>query len=282
MDPNQKVIYSLIERFVKRDSKEEKPAGILTEALGLGAKEVISLVGAGGKTTLMFRLAKELFLGGRNVVTTTTTKILEPTSEETNFLFIDPDEEKIKDFVQGHLDQYRHITLAQEKLESGKLKGVSPNLVIELSRSPGADMIIIEADGAAGRPIKAPRENEPVIPSNTTLVVAILGVDGLENELNVENVFQPERVSKITGIPIGARLTEEAIALLMTHPEGIFKGNPPLSRVVAFLNKVDIPNGRDKAKSIAQKIFKRRHRQIERVVLGQLKSESPVVGVFFP
>jgi probable selenium-dependent hydroxylase accessory protein YqeC len=282
MDPNQKVVYSFIERFIKRGPEEEKPAGFLTEALGLKAKEVISLVGAGGKTTLMFRLAKELFLGGRNVVTTTTTKILEPTSGETNFLFINPDEDKMKDFVQCHLDRYRHITVAQEKLESGKLKGVSPNLVNELSRFPGVDMIIIEADGAAGRSIKAPREKEPIIPSNTTLVVAILGVDGLENELNEENVFQPERVSKMTGIPIGERLTDEAIALLITHPEGIFKGAPPLSRVVAFLNKVDIPNGRDKAKSISQKIFEKRHRQIERVVLGQLKKEPPVAEVIFP
>jgi len=282
MDPNQKVIYSLIERFIKRGPEEEKPAGFLTEALGLKAKEVISLVGAGGKTTLMFRLAKELFLGGRNVVTTTTTKILEPTPGETNFLFIDPDGDKMIDFVQSHLVQYRHITVAQEKLESGKLKGVSPNLVNELSRVPGVDMILIEADGAAGRSIKAPREKEPIIPFNTTLVVAILGVDGLEKELNEENVFQPERVSKMTGIPIGERLTDEAIALLITHPEGIFKGAPPLSRVVAFLNKVDIPNSREKAKSISQKIFEKRHRQIERVVLGQLKKEPPVAEVIFP
>jgi probable selenium-dependent hydroxylase accessory protein YqeC len=282
MDPSQKVVYSLIERFVRRGPKEEKSARFLTEALGLGAKEVISLVGAGGKTTLMFRLAKELLLGGRNVVTTTTTKILEPTSGETNYLFIDPDEDKIKDFVQSHLDQYRHITVAKEKLESGKLKGVSPNLVNELSRCPGVDMIIIEADGAAGRSVKAPREKEPVIPSNTTLVVAILGVDGLQKELNEEHAFQPGRVSKITGIPEGRRITDEAMALLVAHPEGIFKGAPPSSRVVALLNKVDIPNGIDKARRISQKIFKKRHHQIERVVLGQLKKEPPVLEVIFP
>ncbi len=282
MDPNQKVVHSLIERFIKKGPEEEKPASFLTEALDLRAKEVISLVGAGGKTTLMFRLAKELSLGGRNVVTTTTTKILEPTSGETNFLFIDPDEDKMKNFVQSHLDQYRHITVAKEKLESGKLKGVSPDLVNELSRCPGVDMIIIEADGAAGRSVKAPREKEPVIPSNTTLVVAILGVDGLERELNEENVFQPGRVSKITGIPEGRRITDEAMALLITHPEGIFKGAPSLSRVVVLLNKVDIPNGMDKATRISQKIFKKGHRQIERVVLGQLKKEPPVVEVIFP
>ena len=256
--------------------------GLLNEALGVKAREVISLVGAGGKTTLMFRLAQELSLNGKKVVTTTTTKILTPTSGETNSLFIDPDEEKIKDFVWHHLDQFHHITVARERLGSGKLKGVSPNLVEGLWRSLGIDVIIIEADGAAGRPVKAPRENEPVIPASTTLVVAMLGVDGMEMELNEESVFQSKRVSNITGIPIEERLTDEAMACLITHPQGIFKGTPSSSRVVAFLNKVDIPNGVAKAKSIAQKILEKKHRQIERIVLGQLKNEPPVVEVMFP
>jgi len=271
-----------VERVVKKSQKEEGRVGSLTEALGIEAKEVISLVGAGGKTTLMFRLAKELALKGKKVVTTTTTKILEPASGETGSLFVDSDEERIKDFVRGHLDQYDHITIARERLESGKLKGVSPDLVDELCRSQGMDAVIIEADGAAGRPVKAPRENEPVIPTSTTLVVAILGVDGLEMNLSEENVFQPERVSKITGILTGERLTDEAMAMLVAHPEGIFKGTPSSSRVVIFLNKVDIPNGVAKAKSIAHKILNKKRRQIERIVLGQLRSESPVAEVIFP
>jgi probable selenium-dependent hydroxylase accessory protein YqeC len=254
MDPNQRTIYSIIERFLKGNKKEERPI-YLIEALGIKTKEVISLTGAGGKTTLMFRLAKELFLEGKKVVTTTTTKILEPTSGETPYLFIDSDEEKVRQFITSRLSGYGHITVAREKLESGKLKGISPALVNGLWSLKGIDMMIIEADGAAGRPIKAPREGEPVIPTNTTLVVAILGVDGIEKELNEENVFQAELISQITGIPVGKKMTEDAIAILMTHPKGIFKGAPSSSRVVAFLNKVDIPDGREKARRVAQKII---------------------------
>jgi probable selenium-dependent hydroxylase accessory protein YqeC len=282
MDPDQKVIYSIIERFVKKKQKEEDHARSLAGALGIRTREVISLVGAGGKTTLMFRLAKELSLSGKKVVTTTTTKILEPAPKETESLFIDSDEEKIKDFVSHQLGQYHHITIALKRLESGKLKGISPNLVNGLWRLRGIDAIIVEADGAAGRPVKAPREHEPVIPTTTTLVVAILGVDGVGKELNDENIFQPQRVSKITGIPVGDRLTDEAMAILLTHSEGIFKGAPLSSRVVAFLNKVDIPDGVAKAKSIAQKILDKRDRKIERIVLGQLKREPPVAEVIFP
>ncbi len=282
MDPHQKIIYSIIEKFVKGTKREREVISVLSESLGLKTREVISLAGAGGKTTLMFRLAKELFLAGKKVVTTTTTKILEPASGETVSLFINLDEEELKQFVHKHLDEYKHITIARERLESGKLKGVSSDLVNDLWSSNEIDYIIIETDGAAGRPVKAPREGEPVIPSSTTLVVAILGVDGLEMEINEENVFQAERVSKLTGIPISGKMTDEGMAVLMTHPMGIFKGAPSSSRVIAFLNKVDIPNGVIKAKGIAQKIMERKHPQIERVVLGQLRIEPPVVEVIFP
>jgi probable selenium-dependent hydroxylase accessory protein YqeC len=282
MDSNQKFIYSIVEKFVKGTRGEREGAGVLLASLGLEAREVISLAGAGGKTTLMFCLAKELFLAGKKVVTTTTTKILEPASGETASLFIDLDEKEVKEFVLKHLDEYRHITIARERLGSGKLKGVSSDLVDDLWGSSEIDCIIIEADGAAGRPIKAPREGEPVIPSSSTLVVAILGVDGAEMEVNEENVFQAERVSKLTGIPMGKKMTDEAMAVLMTHPEGIFKGAPSSSRVIAFLNKVDIPDGVVKAKGIAQKIIERKHPKIERVVLGQLRNEPCVVEVIFP
>ena len=298
MDPDQKAIFSMVKKFVRGAphrsplpleervgpalSGVERVRGIISEALGLKEREVISLVGAGGKTTLMYRLARELLLSGKRVVTTTTTKILEPRPEETNFLFVDSDEKEIKDFVWQHLDQYRHLTVARERLGSGKLKGVSTDLVNELWSLDKIDTIIVEADGAAGRPVKAPREWEPVIPTATTLVVAILGVDGVGKELNEENAFQPERISKITGIPVGEKLTDEAMAILMVHPEGLFKGAPSSSRVVAFFNKVDIPKGVAKAKDISRKIFGKKQRQIERVVLGQLKNEPPVAEVVFP
>ncbi len=268
MNPHPKTIYSY-------------PSSVLTDSLGLRTRDLISLVGAGGKTTLMFRLARELHLGGKKVVTTTTTKIFEPASGEGGSLFVDSDEMKIERWIKYPLNPYRHVTVATERVGSGKLKGISSNLVNDLWSSNEMDYIIVEADGAAGRPVKAPRKEEPVIPSSTTLLVAILGVDGVEKKLTEENVFQVEQVSKITGIPIGANLTSEAIAILMTHPKGIFKDAPFSSRRVAFINKVDIPGGMTKAREMSKIISGEKHHQIERILLGQLKKEPPVVEVIF-
>jgi probable selenium-dependent hydroxylase accessory protein YqeC len=280
VEPDQSVIYSIIKQFEKE--KEVERDGSLKKSLGLKAKELISLVGAGGKTTLMFCLASDLADEGKKVVTTTTTKILEPSSGETPFLFLNRDEEKLKQSVFSQLGKYKHITIAKERLELRKLKGVSSGLVNELWASHEIDYLIIEADGASGRTIKAPRKGEPVIPSETTLVVAILGVDGVNMELNEENAFQAELISKMTGIPIGGRMTDEAMAILMTDPKGISKEAPSSARIVAFLNKVDLSEGITKAKSIAEKILKKKHPQIERVVLGQLKKERAIVEIIFP
>jgi probable selenium-dependent hydroxylase accessory protein YqeC len=280
MDPDYKVIHSIVESSV--NEREGRSHGSLKESLGLKAKQLISLVGAGGKTALMFRLARDLVAEGKKVVTTTTTKILEPSSGETAFLIVNRDEEKLKQSLFNHLEKYKHITIASERLGLGKLKGVSSSLLNDLWSSQEIDYLIIEADGASGRPIKAPREGEPVIPSNTTLVVAILGVDGVGIELREGNAFQAERISKITGIPIGGKVTDEAMAVLMTDPGGIFKEAPPLSRVIAFLNKVDIPDGVTKAKRVAQKILEKKHPRIERIVLGQLRNMAAGFEVIFP
>jgi probable selenium-dependent hydroxylase accessory protein YqeC len=280
MDPNLKGIGSIVEKLVKGKKGTRSP--LLTDSLGLQEREVISLVGAGGKTTFMFRLARELLLAGRKVVTTTTTKILEPTSEEAPCLIVDLDEDKVKTFVKTRLEQDHHITVAGERLGFGKLRGVSPNVIADLWDLHLIDVLLIEADGAAGRPVKAPREQEPVISPDTTLVVAILGMDGVDAELNEQNVFQPERVSKLTGLRLGDKMTAESLAVVMTHSEGIFKGTPASSRVICFLNKADRKGGIDKGREVAKKILEKKHPQIERVVLGQLKKDPPVLEILFP
>lgn len=253
----------------------------LSEALGLGKREMISLVGAGGKTTLMFRLARELFLKGERVITTTTTKILEPSENESPHLFVSEDETEIQASINHLFDTYGQFTLAKERIGGGKLRGISPELADHLWTLYNINSMIIEADGAAGRPVKAPRIGEPVIPTLTTLVVGILGLDGVGRKLNNQHIFQADLVSNLTGIPAGEKMTEEGMAILMTHREGIFKGAPDSARRVAFLNKVDVPDGIIHGRRIARMIYEKDDSLIERIILGQLKGEKPVAEVFF-
>src|SRR5262249_57619382 len=64
--------------------------------------------------------------------------------------------------------------------------------------------ILDEADGSRTRPFKAPADHEPVIPEETTLVIAVVGADVLGQPLDGEHVHRPARVSALRGGAPGA------------------------------------------------------------------------------
>ncbi len=250
---------------------------MLKEALGFKERELISLVGAGGKTSLMFLLARTLQTRGRRVVTTTTTKILAPGPEETPFLSLGETEEAIL----THVSLHGHVTVVSQRVAQKKFQGISPKQVDALWRSDRIDYLIVEADGAAGRPLKAPESYEPVIPACTGIVVALLGAEAIGAVLSEEKVFRSCIFSRLTGLPIGAKITPEAISQVFTHRDGILRGAPGAARIVFFVNKVDLDEGLRKGRELASVILDSPSSdpRIDRVVLGQLRSDPPIVEV---
>ncbi|MBI4295563.1 MAG: putative selenium-dependent hydroxylase accessory protein YqeC [Chloroflexi bacterium] len=253
------------------------------EALNLKPHEIISLVGGGGKTTLMFALARELASSRQHVVTTTTTKILEsePSHHGSPMLIIENDERKVVTAVVASLTRFTHITLASERLpDSGKIKGIGPRMVDELARLEQISYIIVEADGAAHRSLKAPNATEPVISQSSTLVIPVVGIDSLGTILSDDTVFRPQIVSQLTALALGDTITEDTIATLVTHTAGIAKGSPGTARIVPFINKMDIEeDSLSTGTSLAMNILRRRHPQVDSVVLGQAQAADPVVQV---
>jgi probable selenium-dependent hydroxylase accessory protein YqeC len=251
----------------------------LKEALDIKPGEIISLVGGGGKTTLMFALARELASDNSCVLTTTTTKIFKPLPSQTPFLLLETNEEKMVKTLAQNIDRYRHITLARKRLLSGKLEGISPDLLVRLARLERVSCIIVEADGANQRALKAPNSTEPVIPDNTSLLIPVVGVDAVGCRLTEENVFRAEIVSELIGLPPGEVISAESIAFLITHHQGIIKGSPDVARIIPFVNKVDLDKGLSRGRDLADKILAVKHPRIERVILGQVQSPEPVVEV---
>jgi probable selenium-dependent hydroxylase accessory protein YqeC len=250
----------------------------LMEAFGIHPGEVISLVGAGGKSALMLALAEELVVCGEMVITTTTTRIFDWQASET-CLILRADEKKMLELVRQELGKHRLVTLAGDRLPAeGKLKGIGPELVADLAQLEGLGCIIIEADGAARKPLKAPNATEPVIPQNTSLVIPVVGIDALGLRLSEENVFRPQIVSQLTSLPPGGIISANVIATLITHPQGMTKGSPARARIVPFINKTDLEGGLARACDLAARILARGHPRIRRVVLGQVQPE-PLVRV---
>ena len=255
----------------------------LKEAFDIGSKEVISLVGAGGKTTLMFALARELRDGKGVVITTTTTKIFPPLPSDFTHLLVSSDQDKIRDVILKEGTALGHITLASDKSKlTGKLLGIKPELVAEMIDLEPVLCVIVEADGAAHRPLKAPDPAfEPVIPLSSSLVIPVIGIEALGHPLSEEHVFRSEIAAQLTGISLGDDVTAEVIANLILHPSGITRGSPPQAKIVPFINKVDLHADLSVAREIAVKIIDTHHPRINRVVLGQAQLQPPVREVVF-
>jgi probable selenium-dependent hydroxylase accessory protein YqeC len=249
----------------------------LREALGLRDREVVSLVGGGGKTTLMFLLGKTLSAQGHRVITTTTTKIFEPRHGETPFLSLGEDEGT----VLLRVEHYGHVTVASHRVPGGKVQGITVRQADALWDSGRIDYLVNEADGAAQRPLKAPESYEPVIPDCTSVVVALVGADAFNARLDENTVFRSRAFSRLTGLPLGAHLTYETIALIFTHEAGLAKGAPRSARIVPFVNKTDLDQALQRGREFGKVLLDAADVRIDRVVLGHLRADPPIADVIF-
>ena len=243
----------------------------LADALALGPREHLALVGGGGKTTLMFSLAHELRREGKRVITSTTTKVWHHEARSSDCIIFTRSDEAWQHTLRDRLQIHGHLFVAQNLLDSGKVKGISPSLADELYREKKIDYLIVEADGSAGHPVKAPDEHEPVIPSSATEVVAMLGLEAVGEKFGSEIVFRVDRFRKLTGLTMGQKLTPSILAKLFLDPRGVFKGTPHSAKRVAFLNKLDLLVGEQEARDLAALIMGCTAKQVDRVVLGSIE-----------
>jgi probable selenium-dependent hydroxylase accessory protein YqeC len=262
----------------KKGDVNKEPPG-LAQALALGSQEIISLVGGGGKTTLMFTLARELREQGSKVITTTTTKIFEPATDQTPCLVIEADQAHAMFAAKKGLRREGHITVAAQRFPGRKIGGVDPQLVATMQQELSADYIIVEADGACMLPLKAPGKHEPVIPSATTLLIPLVGIDALGRPLDEETAFRAERVAELTGTRLGGLVTPQLVATVMTHPWGLMKGAPAGARIIPVINKVETTAGFTGAREVAREVLEKGGRQIKRVMLSRLFFRQPHVEV---
>ena len=207
---------------------------------------VISIAGAGGKTTLMFRLAEMLPVP---CVMTTTTKVGADQIRNADSaatidcidgmipakkMWVSPSLEPVKGKIPG-------CTLADFKHLAG----------ICAKRSWG---LVNEADGAACRHIKAPSAHEPVIPAESNVCVYAVGLDVLGKSVSDATVHRPEVFTRLTGTEAGEAITAEAVLRLLEHPEGGLKGFPAGALRVVYLTHADTSERKDAAAWINDRI----------------------------
>lgn len=213
----------------------------LASALGVAAGEVVAFVGAGGKTTALFRLADEIAAAGGRVVTTTTTRLAAAEAARAQVHV------RTLAALPAALAAARHVLLTGGiDAAADKALGVDPETLCAL-RLPGVTLLV-EADGSRRLPFKAPAEHEPVVPPCATLVVWVVGIDAVGQPLDAAHVHRPELVARIHP---GAAVTPEMVAAVANHPQGGGKNVPPGARMALLVNKVGDDDSLRRAQEIA-------------------------------
>ena len=252
---------------------------LISHALRIRRHDMVTLVGAGGKTTLMFRLAGELAGAGAHVVTTMTTHIFLGQMALAPVALVLQDESSLLEQLPGALAEHRHVLIVgNEEVETDKAQGLTPHTVNRVAALPVVDATIVEADGSRRLPFKAPAEHEPVIPSGTTIVVPVAGMDVVGRPLTASNVHRPHLIAALTGAASGATVTPEMIATVLAHPAGGAKGTPPGARLAPFLNKVEDVGTLEGARAIAHILLQSPN--IDSVLIGATAREDPVREVW--
>lgn len=207
---------------------------------------IVCAVGAGGKKTVLQHLAARH--PGR--VALTATVITTHFPEELGFEVAVADQDELPARIAA-LDAARSAAYACPSDKPGRHGGVSPAVIERIHRECGFAATYVKADGARMRWIKAPQEDEPVVPASCTHVVAVISARAIGEPLGPRVAHRIERLQQITGLELEQPITPAHVGRLIASPEGLRKGAGS-RHVVPLINMVDDPERERLARAAAE------------------------------
>ncbi|APR00829.1 selenium cofactor biosynthesis protein YqeC [Clostridium botulinum] len=237
----------------------------ISDILNFKKRSIISIVGAGGKTSLMLNLSEELRPYNK-VLSTTTTKIYTP--DRTSYDFMCIGEESC--YIYDHLKKNGVYVYGKFINNDNKLIGFSKNFLDEKFKY--FDYSILEADGSKKKPIKGWRDDEPVICKNTNKTIGVLDITCINKIINDFNVHRVSYFLKITNGKLGEKISIPMISSLVTHPLGLFKGS--LGERILFINKVENQHNIFLSYELIKHILSISNPFIGKIVIGSLKEKN--------
>jgi molybdenum cofactor cytidylyltransferase len=269
----------------------------LASALGVRVRELVSLVGGGGKSTALQllmseaqgdRLAKctpggasslESAANGmvaptRVVATTTTAMFLSQLQAVAPVLMV-PARTALLETLSSALTTAAAVAMARGLAPEGKVEAFPVDWVDAVWSAGLVDQIVVEADGSRRLSLKAFGRHEPQIPESATLIVQLAGLDALGSPLDATSVHRPEILVEglkadgqevRMGAPISPGLFVAALRLQVRK----LRTRWPAARIVTLLNKADD----DETQSVGLRIAE----DLLAAGSGGLSPEAVVVG----
>lgn len=196
-----------------------------------------AIVGAGGKTSAMFALARQV--EGPAWVTTST----HLGSDQTVFADLFGVVESEQDINPGLWLKHKVTLLTGTVTPDDRLHSPAPELlelIHQAAEREGAHLLL-EADGSRSIPLKAPGEHEPPIPAWARQVIVVVGASALGKPLNEQTVFRAGRFAELTGLQEGEMITIESMRDMLLHPLGGLKNIPAGALKAVLFNQAEDP-----------------------------------------
>jgi len=254
---------------------DEAGARVLLDVLSAG-RGVVCAVGAGGKKTTLHRLAEaHRAVGSARVGLTATVMMARPPAA----LFGAPLIGQVDVLAQAlgrALAERSLVAYAAPSSKPGRLGGLAPEAVAVLHAEHGFSATLVKADGARMRLIKAPADDEPVLPPGTATVLPVVSARAIGRPLDL-CAHRPDRVSRITGVAPGEPLAPIHLARLLAAEDGALHKVGDAT-VVPIVNMVDDAAALAAAREAARQALAMT-RRFERVVLAAMNAAQPLVEV---
>lgn len=202
----------------------------LEDAFNVKKGDIISITGSGGKTSLLFAIAKELRNKYR-VLVSTSAKMAVPSEEEYDYIYT-----SAADYVNDKSRSSENgITIVAGEIDKNRNKviGINDEELNYLLKS--FDIVLLEADGSRRMPLKGWKSYEPPILVKTNKVIGIIPVDVINSEVSEDNIYGFDEFRIMTDY---SRYVDfEAIGKICSNENGLFKNSR--GKLYLYLNKVD-------------------------------------------
>ena len=211
----------------------------LIKALRMEFPSSIAFVGAGGKTTALFQVARTMI-----TETAITTVIVTATSHLGVWQIPMADTHLVANSASS-LEENQHrlhgIVLITGELDGDRTVPINDETLNWLHHYSHVNSIplLIEADGSRQKSLKGWSANEPPIPSFVDQVVQVVGLTGLQQSLNDNHIHRPEIFSELSRLSMGESITTESLITVLKHPQGGLKNIPTQARRIVLLNQAD-------------------------------------------
>lgn len=243
----------------------------LHQAFDIVRGDVVAFIGAGGKTSAMVNLGHELAERGWRVIATTTTRI---SAEQLELMPYAVTPGEGSGMLSKALSEFGFI-FVYDQIRSGQIYGPPHDYIAQMLDTLDSDVLLVEADSADGLPLKAPFDDEPMIPPETSLVVPVASVSVLGQELDDEHVYNAQAIIDRYGFNEGQRVKSPWVAQVLRDETLGLARVPDNARVVALLNQVTAQGyARGRARLIARLTL--RSPRVSSVAIGSVRGADPI------